>query len=70
MESSTNMTFNQTEIKNLYKAPNATLYFSHSTAILPFLSLLGLNQDEYILGHNNYEQASDRYVELFFKPIF
>ena len=42
--------------------PKATLYFSHSEAVLPFLSLLGLNKDDYALTHSNYEGAKERYV--------
>ena len=51
---------NETE-ENSHQPPNATLYFSHSEAILPFMSLLGINQDNFILAHNNYEQAQNRY---------
>ena len=40
--------------------PKATLYFSHSEAVLPFLSLLGLNKDDYALTHSNYEEAKER----------
>ena len=43
-----------------YVPPKATFYFSHSTAILPFLSLLGLNKDDYVLTHSNYEEAKSR----------
>jgi len=43
-----------------WSPPKATLYFSHSTAILPFLSLLGLNKDEYVLTASNYEEAKSR----------
>ena len=40
--------------------PKATLYFSHSEAVLPFLSLLGLNKDDYALTHSTYEEAKER----------
>ena len=60
-ESKSNLTANATE-NDVYKAPNATLYFSHSEAVLPFISLLGLNIDDFILTHDSYEQAQNRYV--------
>ena len=44
-----------------YIPPKATLYFAHSETVLPFLSLLGLNKDEYALTSDNYEDAMSRY---------
>ena len=61
MEPSLNMTMENETDENSHQPPNATLYFSHSTAVLPFMSLLGINQDNFILAHNNYEQAQNRY---------
>ena len=61
MEPSLNMTMENETEGNSHQPPNATLYFSHSEAILPFMSLLGINQDNFILAHNNYEQAQNRY---------
>ena len=61
MEPSLNMTMENETDENSHQPPNATLYFSHSEAILPFMSLLGINQDNFILAHNNYEQAQNRY---------
>lgn len=50
---------NETE-KGDYTAPKGTFYFSHSEAVLPFLSLLGINKDDYPLTHENYEQVKER----------
>ena len=63
MEPSLNMTMENETDENSHQPPNATLYFSHSTAVLPFMSLLGINQDNFILAHNNYEQAQNRYLK-------
>ena len=70
-KSKSNLTANETE-NDVHKAPNATLYFSHSEAVLPFLSLLGLNVDDFILTHDSYEQAQNRYVygNCFLNNIF
>lgn len=43
-----------------YVPPRAALYFAHSSTVLPFLALLGLNKDEYPLTHSNFEEAMDR----------
>ena len=48
------------EEQEVFSPPKATLYFSHSEAVLPFLSLLGLNKDDYALTHANYEEAKER----------
>ena len=40
--------------------PRSTLNFGHTDEILLFLSLLGLNQDEISLKHNNFERAKSR----------
>ena len=58
-ERKSNLTANETET-DVHKAPNATLYFSHSEAVLPFISLLGLNIDDFILTYDSYEQAQNR----------
>lgn len=51
-------TRNEEESSNL---PVAYFYFSHSEAVLPFLSLLGLYKDKEILKHDNYRQVQDRH---------
>ncbi len=43
-----------------YTPPEATFYFSHSEAVLPFLTLLGINKDDFALTHKNYEDAKAR----------
>ena len=69
MAKANNMTINNTsetdstEVEpEMDSAPKATLYFSHSEAVLPFLTLLGLNKDDYALTHDNYEEAKERYL--------
>merc|ERR1712156_103617 len=67
MATANNMTINNTSEKDSTEAEQemdtpakATLYFSHSEAVLPFLTLLGLNKDDYALTHDNYEEAKER----------
>lgn len=48
------------EDEKAYNPPNGTFYFSHSEAVLPLLSLLGVNEDGYVLTHSNYEQVQNR----------
>lgn len=43
-----------------YLPPNGTFYFSHSEAVLPLLSLLGINEDGLVLTHSNFEQVQER----------
>ena len=37
------------EEQEIFSPPKATLYFAHSETVLPFLTLLGLNKDDYAL---------------------
>ena len=69
MATANNMTINNTSETDSTEAEQemdtpakATLYFSHSQAVLPFLTLLGLNKDDYALTHDNYEEAKERYL--------
>jgi hypothetical protein len=39
---------------------NGTLYFSHSEAVLPFLAMLGLYNDETVPRHDNFDAMSTR----------
>ena len=48
------------EEQEVFSPPKATLYFAHSETVLPFLTLLGLNKDDYALTHDNYEEAKER----------
>jgi len=68
-KSKSNLTANETE-NDVHKAPNATLYFSHSEAVLPFISLLGLNIDDFILTHDSYEQAQNRKYRVSYMDPF
>lgn len=65
----TNNASDSMEEEEIYTPPKATLYFSHSEAVLPFLSLLGLNKDDYALTHDNYEEAKERCVILIKKKV-
>lgn len=57
----TNGTNVEYEDETDYVAPKGTFYFSHSEAVLPFLSLLGINKDDYPLTHDNFEEVRQRY---------
>ena len=51
-----NMTGNATK-----PSKNATFYFGHSTGILNYLSLLGINRDALVFTSSNYDSVTDRY---------
>ena len=58
--SETETDIDEQDEQEVFSPPKATLYFSHSEAVLPFLSLLGVNKDDYALTHDNYEEAKER----------
>ena len=47
-----------------YIPPKAMLHFGHTDGILLFLSLLGLNKDDYSLNHDMFEESKYRKFRL------
>ena len=59
-ESDNNNTLTEELDEKMYNPPRGTFYFGQSPSILPFLTLLGINKDDYVFTHSNYEEAKER----------
>ena len=55
-----NETETETDSSSIFSPSKGTFYFGHSPSILPFLTLLGINKDDYAFTHDNYEEAKER----------